>query len=136
MATSSSFIALSFFIIQLLGFVKTNKQIFNSKPAFKAEKNLIKAHVVPLLVNLKGEEGPQLARINVYITPNGHSFKKEFLSQNNKLEKHLLFVLSGQPIANLSKRKTHFEKQIQSQLNTFSTKNLINKVHIQTKMLN
>ena len=133
---SFSFVILGFFTSQILWLSKTNKKIFNSQPSFKTETHFKEAHVIPLLVNLRGKEGPQLVRVNVYITLKESSFEKESLFQNNKLEKHLLFALSGQPLAHLSQRKTQFEKQIQSQLNTFLAKNLINRVHIQTKKLN
>ena len=94
------------------------------------------AHVFPLLVNLKGEEGPQLARVYVYITLGENSVEREFLSQDSQLEKHLLFILTGQSTQTLSDKKEYFEKQIRSQLNAFLTENFINGVRIQTEMLN
>ena len=93
-------------------------------------------YVLPLLVNLKGEEGPQLAKIHVYITLGKNSSEKEFLSPDNKLEKHLLFVLSGQSVKILKRKKDHLEKQIRSQLNAFLTDNFVHGVRIQTEMLN
>ena len=106
------------------------RKSFSPKDTFKT------AQVFPLLVNLKGKKGPQLARIYVSITLNENSLEKEFLSQGNKLEKHLLFILSGQSVDNLSKKKNHFEKQIRSQLNAFLTENLIDGVRIRTEKLN
>ena len=94
------------------------------------------AQTFPLLVNLKGKKGPQLARIYVSIIFSENSLEKEFLSQGNKLEKHILFILSGQSIDILSKEKNHFEKQIRSQLNVFLTENLIDGVRIRTEKLN
>ena len=115
---------------------------YKRSPVFKLNaysskrKPVESVHSLPLLVNLKGEKGPQLARIYVYITLSESSLKKEFLSQESKLEKNILFILSGQSVKTLNKKKNYFEKQIRSQLNAFLSKELVNGVRIQTKMLN
>lgn len=93
-------------------------------------------HVFPLLVNLKGEQGPQLARVYVHIGLIENSKGKQFLYQNSQIEKQILFLLSGQPAVALNTEKDRFEKQIRFQLNAFLSKNFINRVHIQTEMLN
>lgn len=92
------------------------------------------SHAFPLLVNLKGKTGPQLARVNVYLTLADSVSKKDLLLEESKLEKQLLFLLSGQSIQSLEKE--YFYNQIQSQLNAFLSNRFINKVHIQTEMLN
>ena len=90
-------------------------------------------HVFPLLVNLKGQKGPQLAKVYVYITA-GYGNEKDLLFDNKKLEKQLLFLLSGQSVKNL--KREYFYSQIQSQLNAFLNDNLINQIRIQTEILN
>ena len=100
------------------------------------EINFKNAHILPLLVNLKGENGPQLVKAQVHINLSENSLKEEFLHQNKEFEKHLLFILSGQEIQTLQKQKNHFEQQIRSQLNAFLSKNIVDGVRIQTEMLN
>lgn len=100
------------------------------------QENVQASYIFPLLVNLKGERGPQLARIHVHVTLSADSREKEFLSHDSQLEKHLLFILSGQSIEVLNRKKEYFEKQILSQLNAFLTQNPVNGIHIQTEILN
>lgn len=101
-----------------------------------AQKPLQDSHVFPLLVNLKGDKGPQLARIHVYVTLSEGTHKKEFLPQDSELEKQLLFILSGQSFKMLKKKKDYFEDQIRSQLNAFLTQKPVNGVYIKTEILN
>ncbi len=107
-----------------------------SGPSSFLNRTAKEAHVVPLLVNLKGEQGPQLANIHVHITLNEQALDRKFLSRDSQFKKHILFILSGQPTAFLSEKKGHFERRIQSQLNAFLTGNLIHKVRIQAEALN
>ena len=127
----------------LFGNQKGNRDLNNKTddPFSGQESSFVKevlkeAHVFPLLVNLKGEEGPFLAKVHVYITLSEDSPEKKLLSHNNRLEKQLLFILSGQSVKSLSRKKDHFEREIRSQLNSFLTNSFINGVYIQTEMLN
>lgn len=122
-------------ILWFLGFNKSFSVRIFKQSAF-VQNSFKESHVFPLLVNLKGEEGPQLARVYVYITLGEDSVEQELLAQDSQLEKHLLFILTGQSIQTLSEKKAYFEKQIQSQINAFLTEDLINGVRIQTEMLN
>ncbi len=132
----SSFLAFfSFLVLRAVPFFYSNKSIwiFSKKP-IKADTKA--THVFPLLVNLKGREGPQLARVQVSISFNAHSLEKDFLSSDNQIKKHLLFILSGQSTQFLKKKKDYFEEQIQSQLNAFVNQSLVRGVQIQTEVLN
>ena len=115
--------------------LKINFYFNKGKPSPPLESQTESDYALPLLVNLKGEKGPQLARIHVHIHLKEDSLKKEFLSQD-KLEKHLLFILSGQSIKTLHKKRVYFEEQIRAHLNGFLTKRLIHGVYIQTEILN
>ena len=135
---SSLIVFFSFFILQTFLFLKPNNPFshFQFRSTSLREKPVENSYIFPLLVNLKGEKGPQLARIKVFLTFSEDSLKQEFLSQGNRLKKHLLFVLSSQESKMLNKNKDRFEKQIRSQLNAFLSKNLVHGVRIQTKILN
>ena len=128
---SSLFVCVSFFSLKLF-------QLFslNSKNEVYVQRNIDHfqpSRTVPLLINLKGQKGPQLAKVFVYITTEEEK-QKDLLYENKKLEKQLIFLLSGQPIKNL--KKEDFYNQIQSQLNAFLSENLINEIYIQTELLN
>lgn len=102
-----------------------------------SQKNAVQevTHFVPLFVNLKGEQGPQLVRLQVSLSVEETS-KQELLSQEGKLEKHILFLLSGQSAEALFSRKDHFEQQIRFHLNAFLSKQIIHGVQIQTQTFN
>ena len=129
---SSLVVFISFFSLKFI-------QSFSikNKFSFSVQKSLGKpvepSHIFPLLVNLKGQEGPQLAKVYVHVTVDDKN-KKNVLLKNRKLEKQLLFLLSGQSVKNL--KKEQFYSQIQSQLNAFLSDSLINEVRIQTEALN
>ncbi len=135
---SSSTVLLCFFILKALSFINSNKvySFFEFNRTVSAEQQSGRAHILPLLVNLKGEKGPQLFRAQVYITLSKNSLKNEFLSYDKEFEKHLLFILSGQEVKVLQKKRSYFEQQIRSQLNAFLSKDIVDGVRIQTKMLN
>ena len=135
---SSFTVFVSFLSLKVLWSLDFNKEFFFSKSSKNSvkEESFKKTHTLPLLVNLKGETGPQLTRIQIYITFNASSLEEDLLPKDKKLEKHLLFILSGQSIQALNKKKGYFEKQIRSHLNAFLSKDLINGIDIQTEMLN
>ena len=126
---------LIFFALKFLWFNKSYSYLQFSKISFE-EKDFEKAYVLPLLVNLKGEDGPQLVRAQVSITLSEDSLEEDFLSKDKEFEKHLLFVLSGQEVKTLQEKRNYFEQQIRSQLNVFLSKNTVDGVHIQTERLN
>ena len=100
----------------------------------KSEQELEPFRTFPLVVNLKGQEGPQLARVYVSITLTSDENKEGLLSESHQLKKQLLFLLSGQSVDDLEKEQFH--SQIQSQLNAFLSRPWINKIRIQAEMLN
>ena len=135
---SSCVVFFGFFVLKILWSVNFNKQYSNfelSKSSAKEEK-FEKAHILPLLVNLKGEKGPQLVRLQVYIALNKNFLEKEFLSQGKEFEKHLLFILSGQEVKDLQKKRSYFEQKIRSQLNAFLSEDIVDGVRIQTERIN
>ncbi|MCY4322008.1 MAG: hypothetical protein OXC37_06385, partial [Bdellovibrionaceae bacterium] len=73
-------------------------------------------------------------KVQVYITLLDEENKKNILLQNPKLEKQLLFLLSGQSIQNL--KQDQFYNQIQSQLNTLLSDSLVDQIKIKTEILN
>lgn len=135
---SSCAVFCTFFILKILWPLNFNKQHphFEFRKLSSKEEKFDRAHTLPLLVNLKGEKGPQLVRLQVYIALSENSLEKEFLSQDKEFEKHLLFILSGQEIKTLQKKRNYFEQQIRSQLNAFLSKDTVNGVRIQTERLN
>ena len=128
---SSLFVFISFFSLKLSYFfsLKRQTEVYTQRSI----DHFSSSRTVPLLVNLKGQKGPQLAKVFVYITTEEEK-QKDLLYENKKLEKQLLFLLSGQPIKNL--KREDFYTQIQSQLNAFLSENLINQIYIQTELLN
>ena len=114
-------------------------QLFSSKNKFSVsiQKSLGDhefSHIFPLLVSLKGQEGPQLAKVYVYINVNNDENRGNVSLENQTLEKKLLFLLSGQSVKTLKRQQ--FYSQIQSQLNAFLSGKLIDQVRIQTEVLN
>jgi len=106
---------------------------FNKSPKKAIQKlSSQKGHNLPLLVSLKGNEGPLLARVivSLYLDPEKKTFDKEFES----LKKQLLFLLSGQSIAQLNNKD--FQDQIQNQLNFFLSPQVIQNLNIKTELLN
>lgn len=91
-------------------------------------------HTLPLLVSLKGEEGPRLARVFVSIYLDSQNLKNPFEKEIENLESQLLFLLSGQSITHLSNRS--FQDQIQNQLNIFLSHQMIQDLNIETELLN
>ena len=139
------FIILSFFTVFLIFFALKFLWFFHlNKPhpylqfskLSSEEKDFDKAYVLPLLVNLKGENGPQLVRAQVSITLSEDFLEEDFLSKDKEFEKHLLFILSGQEVKTLQKKRNYFERQIRSQLNVFLSRNTVDGVRIQTERLN
>lgn len=90
----------------------------------------------PLLVSLKGEEGIRMARINVNLQVSRPEAKKEILSNNTITHKRLLILLSGQESRDIRNKKSYFENQLLSWMNAFLSKGSVNKVSIQTTLLN
>ena len=128
---SSLFVLTGFFSLNLFHLFSTKNK--SQTVVQKSLADLQFSHVFPLLVNLKGQKGPQLAKVYVHISTEDEN-QKNLLRQNKKLEKQLLFLLSGQPVKSL--KQEYFYSQIQSQLNAFLSGNLINQIHIKTEMLN
>lgn len=109
----------------------------DSKELVPEDQPKEESYIFPLLVNLKGDKGPQLVRVQVHIHMNKeNSFAKSFSEEDNPFKKYLLFILSGQSTQKLGKNKESFEKQIRFQLNAFLNKELVNGVHIQMEKLN
>ncbi len=90
----------------------------------------------PLVVNLKSKKGPHLARVTVHMKTDKKSVEQELLSENKSFEKHLLLILSGQNTKDIYKKRSLFEEKIKNQVNTFLSKGLVDKVTIQTQLLN
>ncbi len=84
----------------------------------------------PFLVSLKGARGLQLARIHAEIKIRGPAAKKELLSDRKKLSKYFLFALSGQSAAAIAEKTPGFERQIQSQLNSFLSKGSLGRAAV------
>ena len=135
------FILTSFFLS--LGFVGfKNYGLFSSfyqnlsTQAVKTQKPLSKAEsrTLPLLVSLKGQDGPRLARVFVSIYLDSQNVKKPFDKEIENLENQLLFLLSGQSITYLSDKS--FQDQIQNQLNLFLSHQMIQDLNIKTELLN
>ena len=135
---SSLFVFTSFLALKIPRYLKTyNKSLpFFNSPTLSQKRAVEEIiHSVPLFVNLKGDKGPQLMQVQVYLSVE-ESSKQELLSKEPQLEKHILFLLSGQSAKALSSKKDHFEKQIHFHLNAFLSKKIVNSVHIQTQSLN
>ena len=130
---SSLLVFIAFFSLKLLSFFQS-KNALSLSVQKSVQPTAPPSHIYPLLVNLKGQEGPQLAKVYVYITADKDQGKKKKLLKNQRLERKLLFLLSGQSVKNLNREQFH--SQIQSQLNAFLSGNLIHKIQIQTEMLN
>ena len=90
----------------------------------------------PLLVSLKGEEGIRMARINVNLQVSQPEVKREILSNNTVTHKRLLILLSGQESRDIRSKKSYFENRLLSWMNAFLSKGSVNKVTIQTTLLN
>ena len=115
-------------IAQKKKFHKKHIQKFNSKDQ-KQE-----SHTLPLLVSLKGNDGPRLARVFVSIYLDSQDLKKPFGKEFENLENQLLFLLSGQSITHLNNKD--FQDQIQNQLNLFLSPQMIQNLNIETELLN
>ena len=118
-----------------------NIQIFNTQKliALKSKKlsskeNEKESHTLPLLISLKGQDGPKLAKVFVSIYLDSESFKKENGKEIENLENQLRFLLSGQSITHLSSQE--FQNQIQNQLNLFLSHQMIQDLNIKTELLN
>ena len=90
----------------------------------------------PLLVSLKGDKGIRMARVHVNLQVSRSSVKKEILSNKKATQKHLLILLSGQQSQDMKNKKSYFENQLLSWMNAFLSKGSVNKVTIQTTLLN
>lgn len=90
----------------------------------------------PLLVSLKGNKGIRMARVQVNLQVSRSSVKKEILSNKKATQKHLLILLSGQQSQDMKNKKSYFENQLLSWMNAFLSKGSVNKVTIQTTLLN
>ena len=126
---SSCFVVLCF--VSLKGFYGFKSQS-PAPPVFKSTESK-KDHVVPLLLNLKSQQGPRLARVQVFISlsPAPNSAQ---VSNPKDLEKQLLFLLSGQPLQELTKKT--FQNRIQNQLNAFLSGAFIKDLDINMEVLN
>lgn len=128
------FIAFSFsFSFLLLGkvvWIFNNKAKTTQVRSLASTKQIKTISLSPIVVNLKSDKGPQLTRVQVNISTYEESVKKELLSKNKSLEKHLLFVLSGQDSKKINKNKSIFEKKLISQINAFLSSGNINEVKI------
>ena len=125
---SSCFIILSFFSLKEVYFFESPTK----EPVFQTSHTK-EDHIVPLLLNLKSQQGPRLARVQVSISlsPSPKTF---VFSQPEDLEKQLLFLLSGQPLQELTKKT--FQNRIQNQLNTFLSGAFIQDLNINMEVLN
>jgi len=109
-------------------FKKLNYKI--TAPAQKVSSK--PSRTLPLLISLKEDEGPRLARVFVSISLN--STEKPIDKDFENLKSQLLFLLSGQSLAMLSDKS--FQDQIQNQLNLFLSDLMIENLNIETKLLN
>ena len=78
--TSITF-GLCFIVLKTLWFYSHNPSVvsyFKEKPKLFKEKEQKNAHTLPLLLNLKGEKGPQLFKVQVSITLSQNSPKEDF----------------------------------------------------------
>ena len=90
----------------------------------------------PLLVSLKGERGIRMARVHVNLEVNRLSAKKEILSNKTATQKQLLILLSGKKSRDMKDKKSYFENRLLSWMNAFLSRGSVNKVTIQTTLLN
>ena len=132
----SSFLFLKIFFVFNFQTFKIAGDFFKPKSLLVKKTNPKPDYVLPLLVNLQGKTGPKLAKIHVYITLNEKTFLEKFLSKNEQFKKHLLFVLSGQSVKTINKKKQYLENQIHTQFNSFLAEKPIQGIRIQTEMLN
>ena len=88
-----------------------------------------------ILVNFKSKEGIRMAQVSVQLETRSTSVKSKFLKDHQRLQKHLLLVLSGKEVQEMEKNKSYFENKIRSQMNVFLTKGEVDKVTLHTKML-
>ena len=105
----------------------------NSRTPARALENVT---FPPFPVNLKTSNGIAPALVEIELKMNKPSAKKEVLLKNQKFQKHLLLLLSGQNRGELSKNKTYFEEKIRSQFNVFLTRGSVEKVEIHTTLIN
>lgn len=98
--------------------------------------NIQAIHLPPLLISLKGNSGIRMARVHVNLQVSKPSVKKEILSNKKATRKHLLILLSGQQSRDMKNKKSYFEHQLLSWMNAFLSKGSVNKVTIQTTLLN
>ena len=90
----------------------------------------------PFPVNLKTSNGIAPTLVKIELKMDKLSAKKEILSKNQKFQKHLLLLLSGQNRGELSKNKSYFEEKIRSQFNVFLSRGSVEKVEIHTTLIN
>ena len=105
----------------------------NTRTPAKALENVI---FPPFPVNLKTSNGIATALVKIELKMDKLSAKKEILSKNQKFQKHLLLLLSGQNRGELSKNKSYFEEKIRSQFNVFLSRGSVEKVEIHTTLIN
>ena len=77
-----------------------------------------------------------MAQVSAQIETRYPSIKKRFSKDHKKFNKHLLLVLSGKEIHEVTKNKSYFEKKLRSQMNVFLPHGNVEKVILHTKMLN
>lgn len=146
---SSVFLSLSFFSVKLydLSFSSYDLSSFFYKlspPSLRFKKDGTQklfsrvdereSHTLPLLVSLKGRDGPRLAKVSVSVYLDSQNLKEDFGEEIKNLENQLLFLLSGRPITRLSSKD--FQDQIQKQLNLFLSRQMIQDLNIETELLN
>ena len=129
---SSFFVFSGFFLLK--AFVKPGKFHSQAKGSnqFLLQKDRGINHILPVLLNLKGSDGPQVAEIQVHIQLDESNLNPDLLFQGKQIEKHILFVLSGQSVEDLTERSEKFERQIQEHLNAFLSNRLVDGVEIKT----
>ncbi|MBC6415741.1 MAG: hypothetical protein GDA46_05040 [Bdellovibrionales bacterium] len=124
------FLSVVFFSVKFVYFLPVTKLSLKVPP--KSQE--VEDHIVPLWVNLKGQEGPQIAKVFVFMSLNSKEGLSQESFEKHKLENKLLFLLSGQSVSSLNHKE--FQNQIQNQLNIFLTDQIINELKIQTEILN
>ena len=117
-------------------FVKSSEK---KTPAIKtvSPRNRPQAvNLPPLLVSLKGDKRIRMARVHVNLEVNRLSVKREILSNKQATQKQLLILLSGRKSRDMENKKSYFENQLLSWMNAFLSRGSVNKVTIQTTLLN
>ena len=110
--------------------VEASRQLGSKEQGFK------NISLPDVLVSLKGKDGVRVGRISVELKVQKKKFKNSNFVNKNKVKKHLLLLLSGREVQEISVKKSYFEKELRMYLNAFLSEESIKTVTLKTKMLN